>query len=365
VRPNFYRIGVVSNTGPLQISAYKEPTNGAVVIVAINPSANNVAQTFNLSGFGVTNLTPWLTSASASLVSQPAVVVTGSTFSNTIPAMSIVTFVGQSTASNSAPTDISLANTTVGENQPFFTMVGALSTTDPDSGNTFAYTLVSGTGSTGNGSFSISGNSLFTAASFNYEVQNNYSVRIRSTDQGGLFFEKAFTITVTNVNETPSFNGVTNITINAGVIVIVTNAAIDPDVPAQTLTYSLLNAPTNATINASNGIITWRPLIIQADTTNLVFTRVTDNGTPSLSATNSFSIIVNPATPPKFSSITIGGPVNLLVTGLIGPDYTLMVSSNLLNWQILSTTNPATMPVIFTDTNQSATARFYRMQLGP
>ena len=35
-------------------------------------------------------------------------------------------------------------------------VVGTLSTTDPDAGNTFTYTLVSGTGSTDNGAFNIS-----------------------------------------------------------------------------------------------------------------------------------------------------------------------------------------------------------------
>ncbi len=70
---------------------------------------------------------------------------------------------------NEQPTDISLSNNSVAENQPTGTAVGTLSTTDPDTGNTFTYSLVSGTGSTDNGSFTISGNTLQTAATFNYE----------------------------------------------------------------------------------------------------------------------------------------------------------------------------------------------------
>jgi hypothetical protein len=57
---------------------------------------------------------------------------------------------------NSSPTDISLSNSTVSENQPSGTQVGTLSTTDPDTDNTFTYTLVSGAGSTDNASFTIS-----------------------------------------------------------------------------------------------------------------------------------------------------------------------------------------------------------------
>jgi hypothetical protein len=105
---------------------------------------------------------------------------------------------------NEQPTDIALSNGSLPENQPSGTTVGALSTVDPDSGNTFTYSLVSGTGSTDNASFTISGSTLQAAAAFNYESKNTYSIRVRSTDQGGLFTEKAFTINVTNVNEQPA-----------------------------------------------------------------------------------------------------------------------------------------------------------------
>ena len=46
----------------------------------------------------------------------------------------------------------------------------------------FTYTLVTGTGSTDNGSFTINGNQLKTAASFNYETKNSYSIRVCTTD---------------------------------------------------------------------------------------------------------------------------------------------------------------------------------------
>lgn len=105
---------------------------------------------------------------------------------------------------NESPTDVSLSNSTVTENQPSGTSVGAFNTTDPDSGNTFTYSLASGDGDTNNGSFAISGNTLQTATAFDFETQNSYSVRVRSTDQGGLFAEKTFTIAVTDANEPPA-----------------------------------------------------------------------------------------------------------------------------------------------------------------
>ncbi|MGA2281389.1 MAG: hypothetical protein ABSG80_13925 [Verrucomicrobiota bacterium] len=96
VRPDYYRIGV-NNTANTLISAYKNPVTGNFAIVAVNTNAATaVHQTFNLNNF--TNpgpLNPWMTSSSLSLASQTPVVVTGSSFSYTLPALSVVTFIGQ------------------------------------------------------------------------------------------------------------------------------------------------------------------------------------------------------------------------------------------------------------------------------
>jgi hypothetical protein len=157
-------------------------------------------------------------------------------------------------------------------------------------------------------------------------------------------------------------------TVNPGVTVLVTNVASDSDLPGQPLTFSLLTAPTNATLttlNASNALFTWRPLISQAASTNTIKIKVTDNGIPNLSATNNFVITVNPALPPTFNSISFGGQVSLVVAGILGPDYSLLTSTNLVNWQSLTSTNPTVLPFTFTDTNTIDMQRFYRIQLGP
>jgi hypothetical protein len=154
---------------------------------------------------------------------------------------------------NIAPTDIALSGTSVAENLPIGTSVGTLSTTDPDAGNTFTYTLVAGTGGTDNASFTISGSTLQTAAIFNYEAKNSYSIRVRSTDQGGLFTEEAFTITVTNVIEQPptdiALSGSSVAEGQPGGTAVGTLSTTDPDV-GDTLTYALV-AGTGGTDNAS------------------------------------------------------------------------------------------------------------------
>ncbi|WP_459554668.1 S8 family serine peptidase [Lacunimicrobium album] len=106
-------------------------------------------------------------------------------------------------SNNSAPSDILLTSNTVAENLPPDTPVGSFTTTDPDAGNTHTYSLVAGTGSTDNAAFTIVGNQLLANASFDYETKSSYSIRVRTIDQGGLFFEKTFTISVTDIFEMP------------------------------------------------------------------------------------------------------------------------------------------------------------------
>jgi hypothetical protein len=75
---------------------------------------------------------------------------------------------------------------------------------------------------------------------------------------------------------------------------VVTNTATDTDIPAQTLTYTLTStvAGTNQPVINSNGIITWTPDLSQAGTSSVFTTIVTDDGTPAMSATNSFTVMV-------------------------------------------------------------------------
>ena len=108
---------------------------------------------------------------------------------------------------NASPTDISLTNNSVAENTPQGTDVGELSSTDPDlPAQSFTYSLVTGTGDTNNNDFQVTGNTLEVKNPLDFEAGATRSVRIRATDSGSpaQSFEKQFTITVTDVNETPA-----------------------------------------------------------------------------------------------------------------------------------------------------------------
>ncbi|MDB6066578.1 MAG: hypothetical protein JWR26_2786 [Pedosphaera sp.] len=179
------------------------------------------------------------------------------------------------------------------------------------------------------------------------------------------------TSTTTSSNTAPIFTapiGGTNIAINAGVNLSVSCTATDSDLPSQTLAYTLLSGPTNATVNAGSGNFNWRPTVAQANSTNLVKVVVTDNGTPNLSATNSFTVTVNPLTSALLTSAAVtGGQFHCTINGPTGPDYSVQVSTNLAGglWSSLFSTNAPALPFTFTDTNSVQPQRFYRIVIGP
>ena len=97
---------------------------------------------------------------------------------------------------NEAPTDIALSNASVDENSAADTVVGTLSSTDPDAGSSATYTLLNSAG----GRFAISGNNLVVAGSLDYESNASHQVTVRVSD-GGLTYDETFTITVNNLGE--------------------------------------------------------------------------------------------------------------------------------------------------------------------
>ncbi|MBL6710703.1 MAG: endo-1,4-beta-xylanase, partial [Planctomycetes bacterium] len=116
---------------------------------------------------------------------------------------------------NQSPTNITLVGSTIPETASIGTAVGTFETSDPDTGDTFTYSLVSGAGSTNNDSFRVSGNALQTNATF--DSSGIQSVRVRSIDQGGLSFEQSFTIAVSEVdvfNDTPTLDAISDVRIN-------------------------------------------------------------------------------------------------------------------------------------------------------
>jgi hypothetical protein len=213
-------------------------------------------------------------------------------------------------------------------------------------------------------------NASYTIASATTDDIGSYSVLV-STPAGSVTSSSA-TLTV-NPHNPPVFTAPipgTNITINVGVNLSVPSIATDPNTPALTLTFSLLSGPTGAAVDPASGTFTWRPNVSQANSVNAVAVVASDNGIPSLSATNNFTVTVNPLTAPAIGSpVYAGGQFSVSITGQTGPDYALQSTTNLLDgiWTTVATTNsPAASPFILTDPNALAQpVQFYRIVTGP
>jgi hypothetical protein len=242
---------------------------------------------------------------------------------------------------NETPTNLTLSNSTVAENQVIGTVVGNLTSTDPDTGNTFTYSLVTGTGATDNSLFTISNNQLTTNSVFDYETKNSYSIRVRTTDQGGLSFEKQLTIGVTDVNETPNNLTLSNSTVTENQVIgtVVGNlTTTDPDT-GNTFTYSLVagtGATDNSVFTISNNQLKTNS-VFDYETKNSYSVRVKTTDQGGLSYEKQLTIGVNdlnvitgnplinngrtPIVGTAGSEYIIGGPGAKTLTGGAGNDF--------------------------------------------
>ena len=183
-------------------------------------------------------------------------------------------------AENQAPTNIVLSSSSINENNAVNAVVGTLSSTDVDSGDTHTYTLVSGTGSTDNANFSIVGNALRAGIAFDFETKSTYSIRVRTTDAGGLTFEKVFTVAVTNVNEIPvlSVSQTSYFGVVASPLTII--MVINTGGPATS--FAIIPAlPSGLFLNTTNGAITGTPTVALV-ATNFTITATNSAGTASV-----------------------------------------------------------------------------------
>ena len=204
----------------------------------------------------------------------------------------------------------------------------------------------------GNGIFSYGSTGTFPSNSFNAA---NYWVDV-----------------VFVCNTAPILPTQTDRTIAELTLLTVTNTASDADLPANVLSYQLLEAPVGAAID-SNGVITWTPNQSQSPSTNTIRTLVTDDGVPPLSATNVFTVIVrevnlvpvlpvqpdqvvdelstmtvtNAATEPNIHSVTAG-------YGLINPPAGAAIDANgIITWTPSQSQSPSTNVITTVVTNSN------------
>jgi glucuronoarabinoxylan endo-1,4-beta-xylanase len=108
VRPGYYRIDATrSPQSGVSVSAYQNTSTGSLVIIATNYTGSASSVTFNIANAPTFNsVTPTQTSATNSLTPLTSVTVSGNSFTYSLPAQSVTTFVGSSLAP-SAPSNVS------------------------------------------------------------------------------------------------------------------------------------------------------------------------------------------------------------------------------------------------------------------
>jgi len=96
VRPGYQRVGTSGSVpSGVLLTAFKNPTDGTVVVVAANTNTSASSVSVFISGAAPCSLTPWVTSSTDSLASKTAVSVTGARFTYSLAAQSVTTFVGK------------------------------------------------------------------------------------------------------------------------------------------------------------------------------------------------------------------------------------------------------------------------------
>ena len=145
---------------------------------------------------------------------------------------------------NESPTAISpgVANILSGTDTTNGIKIADLETTDPDTGDSFTYSIVNDLDSE---HFSLTNNFLsFDAGIVNGLLKSNYEIRLQVTDLGGNVFESTFTLNVTQTNQPPT--EITPDTISIDENIDTTGgydlgliSTVDPDV-FETFTYAII-----------------------------------------------------------------------------------------------------------------------------
>ena len=191
------------------------------------------------------------------------------------------------------PTDIELSNAEIDENSADGASIGNLSSVDADGEDSHTYTLIDDAG----GRFAIAGNTLQVANSalLDAEANTSHNITVRTTDSGGLTFDKTLTVTVDNINEEPptdiqlSNNSIDENSANGEVIGVLT--AIDADI-ADNHTYQLIGDAEGRFTVVGNELQVRNDSLLDANAaaTHDVTVRVTDAGGFTFDKTVSLTI---------------------------------------------------------------------------
>ena len=293
-------VGIAVNvTSPLPGAIFTAPADSILVSAQTSEAVAQVAFYANATQIGVAVTSPYQiqwNNVSAGTYQLTAVATNIQGATSTSPPVSITV-----APPNQTPVLAPISNKSVNE-QVLLNFTA--SATDSDSGQTITYSLV---GAPSGASINAT-SGVFSWTPTEAQGPGTYTVTVVAKDNGTpvASAQQALTITVNEVNRVPVLAAISNKSISVQSTLTFTASATDPDLPANTLTYSLLNAPSGANINATSGVFSWTPTAAGSYTFTVV---VTDNGTPPLSAQRNVTVTVTPSPtlPPAPTGLTATG----------------------------------------------------------
>ena len=212
---------------------------------------------------------------------------------------------------NEAPTDISLSHNTVSAGAANGSTIGTFTTTDPNTIDSHDYLLVDNCG----GRFGVVGNKLVVADSASMVVGSSYNITVRSTDIGGLYYDKVFSITVSTTTPTVGSPTSTNITYSTAELGGMVSSDGGQTVTARGVVWGLTANPTlagnagSASTSGGTGTFTVNASSLAYATTYHYRAYGTNSHGTSYSADATFTT----ATPP-FVTITVTQSANGTIT---------------------------------------------------
>jgi VCBS repeat-containing protein len=208
---------------------------------------------------------------------------------------------------NDPPTISNIANQTTNEDTPTAAILFTVGDQETPAANLLVGSSSSNPALVSTPNISIAGAGADRTMTINPVSGQSGSAIITLTvgDGNGGTATANFTLTVNAVNDPPLLGQLTNQTVTEGNTLTFTPIASDADAPQGTLAFSLdPGAPAGATINPATGVFSWTPTEAQGPGSYPITVRVTDAGPPSLSATQSFTVLVNESnSPPVLATI--------------------------------------------------------------
>lgn len=276
--------------------------------------------------------------------------------------------------SNSAPVFANIPTQTVNELSAF---VLSNLATDPDTpANSLVYRFV---GDVPAGMQIETATGKITWTPTEAQGPGSYDVMVEAEDNGvpPMTAQKTITINVLEVNVAPSLDAIPTQSIPEEVLWTYQMNATDPDLPTNTLTYSLFSGPTGLTVSAA-GLIKWTPTEAQGPGTYSVTVLVADSGSPALGATRTFSITVTDSNKPPvlnaIADVSVDEQTSLALqavasdtdipaqtltyrlTGTVPAGLTINSSTGAISWSPTEVQGPAVYPITVEVSDGVATA---------